>query len=156
MDDNCTPPRSNKRLKVRLENHHSEEQEQSEKMENVDNKMDSGYAWIVLLSTIFINFLIDGIRLGTYGNLELVIEDVYATSGSTATSILSIAPAAGGLIGVVCSILIEKFGCRAVAICGGLVSALAFAVNIWVRNIYFLCFAHLIQGSFYFHFDPQP
>ncbi|CAC5378887.1 unnamed protein product [Mytilus coruscus] len=97
---------------------------------------DGGWGWIVLMCSFFVMFMIDGL-FGSYGLLLPVLMENLHASPSLTSLAGSVIVGCLLFIAIVACPLIEKFGCRAVAITGALIATLglvlsSMAVNIWM------------------------
>ncbi|CAG2207530.1 unnamed protein product [Mytilus edulis] len=102
-----------------------------------ENKVpDGGWGWVVLVCSFFVMFMIDGL-FGSYGLLLPVLMENLHASPSLTSLAGSVIVGCLLFIAIVACPLIEKFGCRVVAITGALIATVglvlsSMAVNIWM------------------------
>lgn len=111
---------------------------------------DGGWGWVIVVFSFISNMIVDGI-LYTFGILyvELLIEFPDAGKGQIALigSLLSGLYLIGGPIVSAC---VNKFGCRAVAIAGSIITATAFIISSFAKSVDVLLAAYGVFGGFGF------
>uniref|UniRef100_A0A0L8FMC0 Major facilitator superfamily (MFS) profile domain-containing protein n=1 Tax=Octopus bimaculoides TaxID=37653 RepID=A0A0L8FMC0_OCTBM len=98
------------------------------------------FSWIVLL-TAFISVTI---CTGVIGSLSVFyVEFLHAFSNSKAEIAIvhSLANGMYDIGGVLAGIMIDRIGCRASMVAGGLMTAVSIAVSFFAKSIYFLIFS---------------
>ncbi|XP_076442372.1 uncharacterized protein LOC143281198 [Babylonia areolata] len=96
---------------------------------------DGGWGWMVTLAGFVVAFLVDGV-LACFG---LVIPELLTTydAGMSMTSFPpAILQATYQVSGPVTAYLVERWGCRLVGFCGGVVAALGVAGSAYAPNIH--------------------
>ncbi|XP_076443065.1 uncharacterized protein LOC143281696 [Babylonia areolata] len=100
-----------------------------------ESEEEGGWGWMVTLAGFVVAFLADGV-MATFG---LMIPELLATFDA-GMSLTSLPPAILGamymLSGPVTAYLVERWGCRLVGFCGGLVAALGVAGSAYAPNIH--------------------
>ncbi|KAJ3624311.1 hypothetical protein MTP99_017947 [Tenebrio molitor] len=95
---------------------------------------DGGWGWMVVLSSLIISLIQDGISF-SFGTLFPNLIDEFEASKSSTSWIGSLFLAVPLLTGPLMSALVDKYGCRAMTILGGLVSASGFLLSYFATNI---------------------
>lgn len=135
---------------------------------------DGGYGWIVVFASFMCNFTVDGICY-TFGLfLPYFLKEFGASRGVTALagSLLSgcymtvgkwqnsiefrVVLSMQRLAGVFVSGLVNRFGCRPVAITGSLIAAISFLISTQVHNITLLIITYGIISKFNFRWKNFP
>ncbi|RNA24814.1 monocarboxylate transporter 12 [Brachionus plicatilis] len=98
---------------------------------------DGGWGWVVVISSLIIHFIMDGITysLGTY--LTNFIQQFNITR-SEASIVHALLPAITLSCGPISSIFTNKFGCRKTTIFGTLIASLGFFLSFFVTKFYYL------------------
>ncbi|KAF7265685.1 hypothetical protein GWI33_020769 [Rhynchophorus ferrugineus] len=102
--------------------------------ENKPNIPDGGFGWLVVLASLFINLVSDGITC-CFGILYIDFLHEFEASNSATSWIGSLyvaVPLVGGPIG---SILVDKYGCKKMTILGALISTVGFILSTYSRSI---------------------
>ncbi|KAI2809083.1 hypothetical protein BLOT_000225 [Blomia tropicalis] len=110
---------------------------------------DGGYGWVVVFASFMCNFTVDGICY-TFGLfLPYFIEEF--GSGKAITALAgSLQSGCYQTAGLFVSGLVNRFGCRPVAIVGSIVAALFLAISTFVPNVYCLILTYgIITGIFF-------
>ncbi|CAG9767145.1 unnamed protein product [Ceutorhynchus assimilis] len=95
---------------------------------------DGGWGWLVVLASLFINLVSDGITC-CFGLLYIDFLHEFGASKSATSWIGSLyvaVPLVGGPIG---SALVDKYGCKKMTIVGALISTFGFILSTYAKNI---------------------
>ncbi|CAF1200321.1 unnamed protein product [Adineta ricciae] len=99
--------------------------------------VDSARGWWIVFASFMVHFIMDGI---TYSMAQVFLEPMrknLSLSRAAVSSIFSILPAITLGAGPIASVLINMFGCRAVAIIGTCIASFGFFLSYWWANIWF-------------------
>lgn len=88
---------------------------------------DGGWGWAVVAAAFFINMASDGISF-SFGLLYIEFLRYFGESRSTTSWIGSLFMAVPMLTGPVASAMVDRYGCRAMTIVGGVISAISFVI----------------------------
>ncbi|KAK3928495.1 Monocarboxylate transporter 12 [Frankliniella fusca] len=88
---------------------------------------DGGWGWAVVAAAFFINMASDGISF-SFGLLYIEFLRYFGQSRSDTAWIGSLFMAVPMLTGPVASAMVDRYGCRAMTIVGGVISALGFVI----------------------------
>nr|XP_025861977.1 monocarboxylate transporter 14 [Vulpes vulpes] len=99
--------------------------------------IDSGWAWMVVLSSFFVHILIMGsqMALGVL-NVEW-LEEFHQSRGLTAW-VSSLSMGITLIVGPFIGLFINTCGCRRTAIIGGLVNSLGWVLSAYAANVHYL------------------
>ncbi|XP_038430018.1 monocarboxylate transporter 14 [Canis lupus baileyi] len=99
--------------------------------------IDSGWAWMVVLSSFFVHILIMGsqMALGVL-NVEW-LEEFHQSRGLTAW-VSSLSMGITLIVGPFIGLFINTCGCRGTAIIGGLVNSLGWVLSAYAANVHYL------------------
>ncbi|XP_014232430.1 uncharacterized protein LOC106656199 isoform X1 [Trichogramma pretiosum] len=95
---------------------------------------DGGWGWIVVLSSLVISMIADGVSF-SFGLLYIEFLHEFEASKSTTAWIGSLFMAVPLLSGPVMSALVDRYGCRRMTICGGLIAGTGFVLSSYARSI---------------------
>lgn len=84
---------------------------------------DGGYGWVVLVASFLCSFLIDGV-LFSYGNFMTVLQQDLNVSLTEISMIPSVSMGVYLMFGPLFSALVNRFGFRPVAFCGGVIASI--------------------------------
>jgi hypothetical protein len=109
-------------------------------------RKETRWAWLVVFSSFVIHMLADGITF-SFGVLLHRLIDVFGVSKDKVALVGSLLGGIPLFMGPVCSILINRFGCRAVTITGGLLTGVGFILSSYVTqfDLFFLTMS-LLSG----------
>ena len=101
---------------------------------------DGGWGWVIVLASLLIHFLMDGVTyaLGTF--LPLFVDE-FKVSHAEASFVHSLLPAVTLFSGPIASIFTNKYGCKMTTIIGAVISSFGFFISFFVRNIFMLYFS---------------
>lgn len=100
----------------------------SEDDEDKPNIPDGGWGWVVVLSSLILSMVADGISF-SFGLLYVEFLKEFEASRSTTSWIGSLFMAVPLLTGPIMSAFVDKFGCRSMTIVGGIISAIGFILS---------------------------
>ncbi|KAG7491394.1 hypothetical protein MATL_G00003210 [Megalops atlanticus] len=116
---------------------------------------DGGWGWVVLLASV----LVLALTLGFPSCLGIFYTDLqtdFQASNSETSWVPSVMTAALNAGGPLCSILVERYGCRATVMLGGVLSGLAMAASSFTNSIIELYITGIITGlGFCFSFQSS-
>ncbi|XP_050298596.1 monocarboxylate transporter 14-like [Anthonomus grandis grandis] len=95
---------------------------------------DGGWGWLVVLASLFINLVSDGITC-CFGLLYIDFLNEFGASKSATSWIGSLyvaVPLVGGPLG---SALVDRYGCKKMTIVGALISTCGFILSTFAKNI---------------------
>ncbi|KAJ7316002.1 hypothetical protein JRQ81_002164 [Phrynocephalus forsythii] len=95
---------------------------------------DRGWAWVVLVATV----LVQGLTLGFPSCIGVFFKDLqhdFQASNSETSWFPSIMTAVLHAGGPLCSILVERFGCRITVMLGGLLSGVGMVASVFSKSI---------------------
>lgn len=95
---------------------------------------DGGWGWIVVLSSVVISMIADGISF-SFGLLYIEFLYEFQASKSATSWIGSLFLAVPLMTGPIMSALVDRYGCRSMTIVGGIVSALGFILSCFARSM---------------------
>lgn len=98
---------------------------------------DGGWGWVVVLSSLVISMVADGISF-SFGLLFLEFLKEFQASKSATSWIGSLFMAVPLMAGPICSALVDRYGCRWMTIIGGFISGLGFVLSTFCKNIYLM------------------
>lgn len=98
------------------------------------NIPDGGWGWIVVLASMVISMIADGVSF-SFGLLYIEFLNEFKASKSTTSWIGSLFMAVPLLTGPIMSALVDKYGCRKMTILGGLIAGSGFVVSSYVDSI---------------------
>lgn len=114
----------------------SEENDGSEISSTLEREApDGGWGWVVVAAAFLVNLLADGVTL-SFGSFFPVLSDVFGTSKGTTAWVGSLLASMPLLSGPIASSLTDRYGCKRVTICGGLLAAGGFALSYFTSNYY--------------------
>ncbi|KAJ1527766.1 hypothetical protein ONE63_007721 [Megalurothrips usitatus] len=111
----------------------SEDEDESED-EKKPKIPDGGWGWVVVLSSLFISMVADGISF-SFGLLYVEFLNHFGESKSVTSWIGSLFMAVPLLSGPVGSALVDRYGCRAMTMIGGLISGIGFVLAAFSNTI---------------------
>nr|XP_020661939.1 monocarboxylate transporter 6 isoform X1 [Pogona vitticeps] len=100
----------------------------------VSRVQDRGWAWVVLAATV----LVQGLTLGFPSCIGVFFKDLqsdFQASNSETSWFPSIMTAVLHAGGPLCSILVERFGCRLTVMLGGLLSGVGMVASVFSKSI---------------------
>lgn len=95
---------------------------------------DGGWGWMVVLSSVIISMIADGISF-SFGLLYIEFLHEFGASKSATSWIGSLFMAVPLLTGPVMSAFVDRYGCRMMTCVGGLISATGFIISAHVKTI---------------------
>lgn len=95
---------------------------------------DGGYGWIIVLSSLVVSLIADGISF-SFGLIYTELLDYFKESKSKTAWIGSLFLAVPLLVGPIMSNLVDKYGCRKMTIIGGVVSSAGFALSAICQSV---------------------
>jgi hypothetical protein len=95
---------------------------------------DGGWGWVVVLSSLIISMIADGISF-SFGLLYIEFLDHFGESKSKTAWIGSLFMAVPLLSGPIGSALVDRYGCRTMTIIGGIISGIGFTMSAFVNSI---------------------
>uniref|UniRef100_A0A1B6MQ51 Major facilitator superfamily (MFS) profile domain-containing protein n=1 Tax=Graphocephala atropunctata TaxID=36148 RepID=A0A1B6MQ51_9HEMI len=98
---------------------------------------DGGWGWVVVLSSLVISMIADGISF-SFGLLFLEFLKEFHASKSATSWIGSLFMAVPLMAGPICSTLVDRYGCRWMTILGGLISGVGFILSIFCDSIFLM------------------
>lgn len=107
---------------------------------------DGGYGWVVVFASFMCNLIVDGIAY-TFGIILPRLVDSYQESKGKTAWVGSLLTGMYLSAGPLVSALTNKFGCRAVCIAGGVISAIAFVLSIFSPTVNWLMFTYGFIGG---------
>ncbi|XP_021938481.1 uncharacterized protein LOC110839018 isoform X2 [Zootermopsis nevadensis] len=109
--------------------------EEEEEEEGGRNKVpDGGWGWVVVLSSLVISMVADGISF-SFGLLYIEFLEYFGESKSKTAWIGSLFMAVPLLSGPIGSALVDRYGCRTMTIIGGIISGIGFTMSAFVNSI---------------------
>ena len=108
---------------------------------------DGGWGWVVLFGSFISYFIADGWSY-SFGMLFPEMVDYFAESKGKTAWIGTLLYGIPMLICVVICALISAFGCRAVAVAGGLITGLSFVITAFATSVNFMCASIGVLSSF--------
>lgn len=116
---------------------------------------DGGWGWVVTFSSFMVGFLVDGICF-TFGFFFKEFMDYFGSNKSTTSSISSVLNGTYLSIGPIAAALVNKFGCRPVAIAGAAFAAASFFISTFSPNIQCMILFYGFCGGVGFGFFYLP
>lgn len=98
---------------------------------------DGGWGWVVVLASLVISMIADGISF-SFGLLFLEFLKEFEASKSATSWIGSLFMAVPLMSGPICSALVDRYGCRWMTILGGLISGLGFILSTFCNSIFLM------------------
>lgn len=95
---------------------------------------DGGWGWVVVLASLIISMVADGISF-SFGLLYIKFLEHFGESKSKTSWIGSLFMAVPLLSGPIGSSLVDRYGCRTMTIIGGIVSGIGFTMSAFVNSI---------------------
>ncbi|XP_071778951.2 monocarboxylate transporter 6 [Centroberyx gerrardi] len=116
---------------------------------------DGGWGWVVLVATILVLALTLAFP-SCIGIFYTDLQTEFNTSNTETSWVPAIMTAVLHAGGPLCSVLVERFGCRVTVMVGGVLSGLGMAVSALARTITDLYITSVITGlGFCFSFQPS-
>ncbi|KAG1686307.1 Monocarboxylate transporter 12 [Nymphon striatum] len=112
------------------------------------NDIDGGWGWVVVLAAFLCIFMTEGV-VNSFGIIMLEIHETFDGSYATTAWIESLLISLYFCSGIANGILINKFGCRAMAMSGSIISALGFCASSQATSIGTLMLLYGIIGGDY-------
>lgn len=106
----------------------------SERKQKKPKIPDGGWGWAVVLSSLVISMIADGISF-SFGLLYIEFLYEFRASKSVTSWIGSLFMAVPLLTGPIMSALVDRYGCRTMTIVGGLISAFGFILSSYAQSI---------------------
>lgn len=113
--------------------HQSDDEDESDD-EKKPRIPDGGWGWVVVLSSLFISMVADGISF-SFGLLYVEFLNHFQESKSVTSWIGSLFMAVPLLSGPVGSALVDRYGCRAMTMVGGFISGCGFVLAAFSNSI---------------------
>ncbi|XP_066259756.1 monocarboxylate transporter 14-like [Euwallacea similis] len=131
--NSCVVALNNNNEKVRFKSHSvssssSSSSSSSEDNEDKPNIPDGGWGWVVVLASLILSMVADGISF-SFGLLYVEFLKEFEASRSSTSWIGSLFMAVPLLTGPIMSAFVDKFGCRSMTIVGGIISAVGFIIS---------------------------
>lgn len=98
---------------------------------------DGGWGWIVVLSSLIVSMIADGISF-SFGLLYIEFLQEFGASKSVTSWIGSLFVSVPLLTGPIMSALVDRYGCRSMTIVGGIISAIGFILSSFGKSIVFM------------------
>ena len=97
---------------------------------------DGGWGWVVVISSLLIHLIMDGITyaLGTY--LTVFTENFHVSHGE-ASIVHSLLPAVTLMCGPLASLFTNKYGCRWTTIIGTIIATFGFILSYFVEKFFY-------------------
>lgn len=117
---------------------------------NIQQKIkppDGGWGWIVVAASFMCNFIDFGIA-SSFGVLLEQLVEYFDSDRSTVSWIGSLMIGMRCLSGPIASMLVRKFGTRAVIISGAIISSISLFLSTISTNVFVLMFTYGIIGGF--------
>lgn len=105
-----------------------------EKKHNKPKIPDGGWGWMVVLASLLISMIADGVSF-SFGLLYIEFLHEFGASKSKTAWIGSLFMAVPLLSGPIMSALVDRYGCRNMTIVGGLISGLGFILSVFSNTI---------------------
>lgn len=118
-----------------ISSHDSEFGDDLDEIEAKPKIPDGGWGWMVVLSSLVICMIADGISM-SFGLLYSEFLNHFGASKSATSWIGSLFMAVPLLAGPVGSALVDRYGCRWMTILGGVISGLAFILSSFCDSIF--------------------
>ncbi|KAM6957130.1 monocarboxylate transporter 6 [Aplochiton taeniatus] len=116
---------------------------------------DGGWGWVVLVATILVLALTLAFP-SCLGIFYTELQTEFHTSNTETSWVPAIMTAVLHAGGPLCSVLVERFGCRATVMMGGVLSGLGMVISALARSITELCITGIITGlGFCLAFQPS-
>lgn len=115
----------------------SESDEGESSFEDKPKIPDGGWGWVVVLSSLVISMIADGISF-SFGLLFIEFLKEFQASKSATSWIGSLFMAVPLMAGPICSALVDRYGCRSMTIIGGFISGIGFVLSTFCNNIYLM------------------
>lgn len=132
------PPNERVRDSIDSESLYKQENDCSIAKEEKERKKpkvpDGGWGWMVVLASLVISMIADGISF-SFGLLYIEFLHEFGASKSKTAWIGSLFMAVPLLSGPIMSALVDRYGCRKMTIAGGLISGLGFILSSFVNSI---------------------
>ncbi|KAK7502738.1 hypothetical protein BaRGS_00005988 [Batillaria attramentaria] len=107
---------------------------------------DGGWGWMVTVAGFVVTLLFQGV-VGSFGLLMPALGTTFGSSVSLTTLAPSVFVATNLLSGPAAACLVQRFGCRMVALCGGVIASLGFSCAAYCPNIEsFIFFYGVVSG----------
>ncbi|KAF5282491.1 hypothetical protein FQR65_LT14261 [Abscondita terminalis] len=106
----------------------------SERKQKKPKIPDGGWGWMVVLSSLIISMIADGISF-SFGLLYIEFLYEFRASKSVTSWIGSLFMAVPLMTGPIMSALVDRFGCRTMTMVGGMISAFGFILSSYARTI---------------------
>ncbi|XP_074653250.1 monocarboxylate transporter 12-like [Tubulanus polymorphus] len=110
---------------------------------------DGGWGWVIVTASLLINIIVDGIGYA-FGVFLPVFEDYFHSTKSKTSLIGSALCGVYLCSGPIASALVNKFGCRPVAMVGSVISTVAFVLSMFSPNVDILIVTYGGLGGFGF------
>jgi MFS family permease len=103
------------------------------KRRTINPNIDHGYAWVVLFAVFVNHVIVDGLMF-SYAYFKLEFMEYFGKSDAETTLIGSILNATCLLTGAVAGMLINRFGCRTVAMAGSVIATIGFCSSVFCTS----------------------
>jgi len=107
---------------------------------------NGGWGWAVVAASFFSNFIVDGV-LYTFGILLVELLDTFKASRTQTALVGSLLGGTYLIVGPIVSVLVNKFGCRAVTICGSILASTFFFISTYSTSIEMMLVTYGILGG---------
>ncbi|KAJ8318884.1 hypothetical protein KUTeg_003975 [Tegillarca granosa] len=108
---------------------------------------DGGYGWVIVVSAFTASVISDGISF-SLGILYTRLLEVFQENKSVTSWVPSLFYGMSLIGGPLAGALVSKYGCRKMAICGGLLSSLGIILSSFANSVLMLCFTFGIIAGF--------
>ncbi|XP_052805374.1 monocarboxylate transporter 12-like isoform X2 [Mya arenaria] len=95
---------------------------------------DGGWGWVVTMASFMVGVIVDGICF-TFGFFFADFQAYFGSNRSTTASINSVQTGTYLTVGPLVGALVNKFGCRSVAMVGGVVTSVSFFLCTFSPNV---------------------
>ncbi|XP_027696324.1 monocarboxylate transporter 9 [Vombatus ursinus] len=102
---------------------------------------DGGWGWVIVIASFFTQFLCYGSPIAV-GVLYLEWLDIFHEGKGKTAWVGSLANGVGLILSPICSLCVESFGARPVAIFSGFMVAGGLMISAYAPNLYFLFFSY--------------
>ncbi|XP_045201074.2 uncharacterized protein LOC123554790 [Mercenaria mercenaria] len=101
----------------------------------MSERPDGGWGWIIAIAMLFTCLIVDGVKY-SFGIMFVELVETFQKSKSETSWIMSIQVGASLLSGPIVAALVNRFGCRPIALVGTITCFTGFLASAFVRTIY--------------------
>ncbi|KAK0397538.1 hypothetical protein QR680_002162 [Steinernema hermaphroditum] len=116
---------------------------------------DGGYGWVIVFAAFVSNFFVDGVA-NSFGAFIKSYENEFKASTAVTSLIGSLLIGVYLLAGPVAGGLVNNFGARPVVVCGSILTAVAFFLATYAKNIFVFMILYGVLGGIGFGFVYLP